>query len=102
MHWSNTSRGEIAHRLPRFLADGNHFVYFVASSQPQESGIYVGTLDSKATKRLLQTTVNAEFAPPDLLLFMRESTLMAQRFDASRLELLDRAGDRGRTAAAPR
>jgi serine/threonine protein kinase/Tol biopolymer transport system component len=81
----NQSRGETAHRLPHFLPDGNHFLYFVASRKTELSGVYVGALDSKETKRLLQGTSMALFAPPDLLVFPRESTLMAQRFDPNQL-----------------
>ena len=83
----DASRGETAHRLPRFLPDGVHFLYLVTSSKPEFSGIHVGSLDSKETKRLVASDTKPEFAPPDLLLFLRESTLMAQRFDTSRLEL---------------
>jgi Tol biopolymer transport system component len=83
----NASRTEIAHRLPHFLPDGNHFLYFVSSSKTESSGVYLGALDSKDTTRLFQSTSMAQFAPPDLLLFMRESTLMAQRFDSNRLVL---------------
>ena len=81
------SRSETAHRFPRFLPDDVHFLYLVISSKPEDSGIYVGSLSSKETKRLVASSAKPEFAPPDLLLFLRESTLMAQRFDTSRLEL---------------
>src|SRR5262249_7319163 len=53
----------------------------------EESGIYVGSLNSRERKRLMASTFKAEFAPPDLLLFLRGNTLMAQTFDTRRLEL---------------
>jgi Tol biopolymer transport system component len=81
------SRGETAHRHPRFLPDGVHFFYTVASAKPEFSGVYVGALDSKETKRVGPGTSQMEFVPPDLVLFLRENTLMAQRFDIGRLEL---------------
>jgi Tol biopolymer transport system component len=81
------TRSETAHRFPRFLPDGVHFLYLAVSSQADETGIVVGSLNSKDTKRLVASSVNAEFAAPDLLLFLRDSTLMAQRFDTNRLEL---------------
>jgi len=81
------SRFEISHRWPYFLPDGRHFLYFVRSSQAESGGIYVGSLDSKDTKRLLPTTLNAAYAPPGFLLFMRNEMLMAQRFDANDLQL---------------
>ena len=84
------SRAETGHRFPRFLPDGVHFLYLVFSTKPEHSGIYVGSLNSKDTKFLVAGRSKPEFAPPDLLLFLRESTLMAQRLDLTRLEL---AGD---------
>jgi Tol biopolymer transport system component len=83
----NKARNETAHRVPSFLPDGVHFLYLAVSQTPEGSGIYVGSLTSKDTKRLVASVAKAEFAPPDLLLFLRESTLMAQRFDPGRLEL---------------
>src|SRR5262249_43721138 len=83
----NTSRKEFAHKHPWFLPDGIHFLYLVFSTQPEYSGIYVGSLNSKETKRLLPSATNAKFVPPDRLLFMRENTLMAQRFNISELKL---------------
>jgi serine/threonine protein kinase/Tol biopolymer transport system component len=83
----NTSRNETAHKHPWFLPDGIHFLYLVLSPKPEYSGIYVGSLNSKETKRLLQSATNARFAPPDRLLFMRENTLMVQRFNSSELKL---------------
>jgi Tol biopolymer transport system component/tRNA A-37 threonylcarbamoyl transferase component Bud32 len=81
------SRRDTAHRHPRFLPDGVHFLYTVTSAKPEFSGIYVGALDSKEAKRLGPGTSQMEFVQPDLVLFTRENTLMAQRFDIGRLEL---------------
>jgi Tol biopolymer transport system component len=83
----NQSREETAHRHPRFLPDGIHFFYMVTSTKPEYSGVYVGALDSRETKRLGPGSSQMEFVSPDLVLFMRENTLMAQPFDISRLEL---------------
>ncbi|MGI9067945.1 MAG: hypothetical protein ACR2HX_16275 [Pyrinomonadaceae bacterium] len=47
--------------------------------QPGNSGIVIGSLDSKETKRLLNTDACAAFAPPGYLLFLREGTLMGGR-----------------------
>ena len=81
------SRSQSSHRFPRFLPDGVHFLYFVVSSKPEHTGIYVGSLNSKDAKFLVASSARPEFAPPDLLLFLRESTLMAQRLDLGRFEL---------------
>jgi Tol biopolymer transport system component/tRNA A-37 threonylcarbamoyl transferase component Bud32 len=81
------ARGDRSHRHPRFLPDGDHFLYLVTGNRPESSGIYLGSLGSKETRRLLPGTTQAEFAPPDQLLFLRERTLMAQRLDMRRFEL---------------
>jgi len=83
----DASRGERAHRWPQFLPDGRHFLYLAFNKQPEDTAIYVGSLDSKETKRLVASNQKAEYAPPGYLLFMNDDTLMAQAFDAGRLEL---------------
>jgi serine/threonine protein kinase len=83
----DTSRGEVWHGHPKFLPDGRRFLYLAVSKEPANSGIYVGSLDSKETRRLVSGNFEATYAPPGYLLFPREDTLLAQPFDADRLEL---------------
>jgi eukaryotic-like serine/threonine-protein kinase len=95
----NNSRGETAHRSPAFLPDGRHFLYSRVSGNPGVSGIYIGSLDARpaeqSSQRLLAVQSNAIYVPTPAgraghLLFVRENSLMAQPFDAGRMEL---AGD---------
>jgi Tol biopolymer transport system component/predicted Ser/Thr protein kinase len=83
------SRGEFVHTWPSFLPDGKSFLYF-RSGSPDVEGMYVGSLDVDAGKqsrqRILATGVPAVFANGHLF-FPRAGTLMAQPFDARRLEL---------------
>lgn len=85
------SRGEFVHTWPTFLPDGESFLYF-RSGPPDVEGMYVGSLDVDAGKqsrqRILATGVPAVFASGHLF-FPRAGTLMAQPFDARRLELRD-------------
>ena len=74
------------HDWPYFLPDGKHFLYFAHSRNPENSGIYVGSLDSKETKLILNAPSSALYSPPGYFLF-RAGTLLAQPFDADRLEL---------------
>ena len=46
-------RGEFAHGWPEFLPDGQRFFYVVRSTQPEQAGIYLGSLTSKTSKRIL-------------------------------------------------
>jgi Tol biopolymer transport system component len=82
----DSSRGEISHLHPYFLPDGRHFLFLVISSQgPENAGIRVASLDSRETKLLVNTFASGAYAPPGYLLFLRDRTLMAQKFDADRL-----------------
>ena len=81
------SRQQNAHLFPQFLPDGRHFLYLARSAQKQNTGIYVGSLDSKDTRRLVSTESNAVYAPPGYLLFVREGMLLAQPFDDKELQL---------------
>ena len=83
----DASRNEIEHIWPYFLPDGRHFIYLARNAQPENSAIYVGSLDSNETKSLLQVHSSTVYAPPGYLLFVRENTLMAQGFDANTLAL---------------
>jgi eukaryotic-like serine/threonine-protein kinase len=78
---------ETVHAFPTFLPDGNHFLYAIGSSAPENSGIFVGALDGKTKTRLVELgsrLFGLAYAPPGYLLIGGES-LTAQRFDASRL-----------------
>ena len=83
------SRQELAHRLPMFLPDGRHFLYTAVSAKADERFVvYVGSLDSKDRKRLINSAAKAVFAQPNHVLFARDGLLMAQSFDPELLELV--------------
>lgn len=96
----DSSRGETFHRFPSFLPDGKHFIYLRQSSKPENTGIYVGSLDTKPDqqdlKRLLAADAGAIYgtvpgSSTGYLLFLRQDSLMAQPFDPGRLELFGEA-----------
>ena len=68
------------HILPQFLPDGRHFLFFAFGS-PEGEGIYLGSLDSGDTRRLARSNSAAVFAPPNLVLFEQEGSLVARRLD---------------------
>ena len=76
-------------RWPKFLPDGNHFLYLVTPAAQTNSEVFVASLDGKDTKRLLSANSNAEYAPSPTgqgyLLFARGGTLFAQIFDPKTL-----------------
>jgi serine/threonine protein kinase len=85
----NTARGETFHAIPVFMPDGKHFIYF-RQGKPEVYGIYAGSLDAKPSgqpaERILPSPFAASYAN-GYLFFMRDSTLMAQPFDAGRMQL---------------
>jgi Tol biopolymer transport system component len=89
------ARHETRHVLPWFLPDGRHFIYKRESSEPGNSGVYVGSLDAKpenqSSTALLATQYGALYVPSadvdvGQIVFVRDQTLLAQPFNARRLE----------------
>jgi eukaryotic-like serine/threonine-protein kinase len=87
----STERQETLHAWPQFLPDGQHFIYLAQSERPENTGIYIGSLDSKVNKLMLRANGNPSYAAfpsgSGYLLSMQTATLMAQAFDPVRLEL---------------
>ena len=78
------SHQELTHRWPSFLPDGKHFLFF---SRGAENMIYAGVLGSSDRKMVFKNDSNAIYVSPGYLLFVRSGNLIAQPFDAKRLEL---------------
>ncbi|MGE5278984.1 MAG: protein kinase domain-containing protein [Acidobacteriota bacterium] len=82
------ARNEGTHRWPWFLPDGRHFLYYAATSTGEEPGeIFAGKLGSNDVKHVVQSSSLAVYTSPGYLVFVRGSTLVAQAFDAERLEV---------------
>ncbi len=87
----DTEAGDNAHWNTFFLPDGRHFLYFAVGSNAggarDARAVMIGSLDPDEPPRLLlHGGANAKYAM-GYVLFMRDDTLMAQPFDADRLEL---------------
>jgi Tol biopolymer transport system component len=80
----DAAKGEVNHRFPSFLPDGRHFVYTASIRSVDQAMVRLGTLDSTEVKPLPGADSNALFAAGHLL-YLKESTLMAQPFDPDRL-----------------
>ena len=78
--------------VPVFLPDGDHFFHVVSGSDERQ-GLYVSSLTTSSSRRLLPDRTSAVFAPSasepgrGQLLFVREDRLLAQAFDSRSLEL---------------
>jgi Tol biopolymer transport system component/tRNA A-37 threonylcarbamoyl transferase component Bud32 len=82
--------GESSHWRPFFLPDGRHFLYR-AMAGSAVLPIYMGSLDSTEGKVLLNSDSNNVVYSQGHLLFLRDTTLMAQPFDAQRIVLTGEA-----------
>ena len=90
--------GEINHRAPWFLPDGQHFLYTARNLDPRKTRVYVDSIDARpgtqTRREVLAGDTNAVYVPSirsglgfseeGYLLFVREHTLMAQRFDPAK------------------
>jgi eukaryotic-like serine/threonine-protein kinase len=91
------SRGDLSHGWPQWLPDKRSFLHFVATSNPESTGIYRGTLEPTGapSKLIISSGAAGAYVRPYTgrsghLLFLRGDTLLAQSFDPSSLKL---AGD---------
>ena len=77
------------HRWPYFLPDGQHFLYYAsnhAAAQNQQNGIYVGSLDGKINRFLVNSPAAGLYSHGNLL-YAKESDLLAQAFDLGSFSL---------------
>jgi eukaryotic-like serine/threonine-protein kinase len=72
-----------SHRSPQFLPDGRHFLYRITGAG---TGIYVGELGGGLKQHLLDADI-AVYLPSQYILFIRQSTIFAQRFNPAQLTL---------------
>ncbi len=70
-------------RFPQFLPDGRHFLLFSQGSGEMQ-GIFLGELDSPDSTRIAAAETAAVYMPTGYLLYIRQGSLVAQRFDVSK------------------
>jgi serine/threonine protein kinase/Tol biopolymer transport system component len=88
LHSVDMEHGEYPRWFPQFLPDGRHYLFLSGGSRKTGTRIIgIASLDSPEVKPVLTTDFTAVYAKPGYLLFRREAMLMAQKFDADRLEL---------------
>ncbi len=83
----DAERTDNSHRHPRFLPDGNHFLYMARSASGSADGyaVMIGALDGSVDRMLFRAPTAVEYGSGHLL-FLRDRTLMARPFDPDRLE----------------
>jgi eukaryotic-like serine/threonine-protein kinase len=86
----DASRQETSHSVPTFLPDGEHFLYFAAGPKGR---INAGTIGTSTSEPVVEADSLALYAPPvssggaGYLVYLRDSTLVAQPFNAERRTL---------------
>jgi len=78
--------GHVGHLFPRALPERGLVLYLVVGGS-DVAGVYVTRLDGSTGRRLAGIDPPALFGPQGHILFARGGILMAQPFDADRLEL---------------
>ncbi len=90
----DTTRKEYSQRWPQFLPDGKHFIYFSRTSslgtEAEGDAIIAASIDGGPSKLVLSSASNAVYAS-GYLLYMRSSSVLAQRFDPGDFSLTGEA-----------
>ena len=88
----DVSRGDNIHSWPAFLPDGDHFLYFVRSTNDERRGVYLGRIDGPAShvEQLFRSESGAVYVPlpgsnDGALLYVANGRIEVRRFDAARL-----------------
>jgi serine/threonine protein kinase len=76
----DVARADDRHRFPFFLPDGRRFLFWARSSKREDTGIYVGSLDSHVARLVLKSDAMGEYAA-GYLLTVQQGMLVAYPFD---------------------
>jgi Tol biopolymer transport system component len=83
----DATKGERGVGWPAFLPNGRHFLHYMIMASAENNELRVRDLDTGETRSIMKIPSQVVYAHPGYLLFVRERTLVAQRFDADALEL---------------
>jgi Tol biopolymer transport system component len=86
----DTAAGERDHRHPRFLPDGERFLFVARASRDtydQGHRLMVGSLSGEEPRELMRTLSHAEIAAGHLW-FVRDGAVLARPFDMETLEFI--------------
>ena len=89
---ADVTKTKADHRFPELLPDDRHFFYLVSVDTPDKNGVWIASVDGKENRRLMADMTTVHYVPPapgrryGHLLFVRENTLVAQPFDADKMQ----------------
>jgi hypothetical protein len=82
-------REEWSHRLPSWLPNGKAVLFtLMRHGLDRQPGLAILRLDTRECRTLLDNAAAAKYIPTGHLVFLRNGTLMAVRFDLDRLEVI--------------
>ena len=71
-----SERHELSHLWPKFLPDGKHLLFYGQSSDAENRGTFLASLDSTEIRLLIRGAWAAAFAPPSHVMFVRDGNLL--------------------------
>src|SRR5437660_3819065 len=77
----DVARAHDRHRFPFFLPDGKRFLFWARSTRPENTGIYVASLDSRRARFVLRSDAMGQYAAPGYLVTVQQGNLVAYPFD---------------------
>ncbi|HSD64381.1 MAG TPA: protein kinase [Ignavibacteriaceae bacterium] len=86
---SDTTNQNQSLRWSYFLPDGDHFLYSTENSSTGSSspdGIFLSSISDNKSQKLISASSNCQYAN-GFLLFVRQSILLAQKFDPDKLKI---------------
>ncbi len=82
-----STAGPKNHRFPSFLPNGRQFLFYAVGG-PDESGLFLGSLDGGTPKRLALADSAGVAIADDWIVFVQQGALVARRLDTERSELI--------------
>jgi Tol biopolymer transport system component len=79
-------KGDAYHNWPQFLPDGEHFVFFLRSNNPDRQGAWLGSVSRGPLQRLASSDTAPAYGA-GYLLFSERGKLLAQKLDVRRAAL---------------
>jgi Tol biopolymer transport system component len=86
----NHEKGQIYHAWPEFLPDGKHFLFLSSVDSTYDALTYdleVGSTNSDEVVSLFPVTSRVKYCEPGYIIYVKNKILLAQSFDADRLEI---------------
>jgi len=81
----NRAGHETGHRWPHFLPDGQRFLFFINSDQPNVRGLYIGDLTDRSVRFIEHTRYHGIYVEPGYLITTPSNDLVVRPFSLATL-----------------